>query len=404
MEKITVTVAFRNKKQQWSHTFVVANGSTVRQLKEVMLRHEGTQQEVDSFELCLRGRRVPDTETIVVEQTLDFEWLGPEEGTKRAKEDVQEAARQKRMEESKKHPTSVSQSPTSQDSVSASQPKPATSQRNDVTVTHAHDDKKSSITIEMDKTATILELRRAIMAELGETKLSEVKIVKKQGQSFMSWADDQKLGERTQFLALGRKLDKPQLTSDLIIKVIIDQDLGIETTLTVKRGTTVYDLKEMLAKSDPTGQTKPEDMGLGVNRDGKVTALNSRTVLTDAHTLLESIEPGNEAPPEEEEVKPGPFTVDRAKQLQKDLYAAFSAPEFKKKLEALFAAHPTRSGGKFMQERQALYLSVQKDIIPKYGFEGNPKGVFHMMGSFGPFNSDPEVIRMGAAIEELLKV
>lgn len=103
-------------------------------------------------------------------------------------------------------------------------------------------------------------------------------------------------------------------------------------------------------------------------------------------------------------MKPGPFTLERARRLQNELHAGFSTKPFREKLKALMEAHPSRSGRQFTQERQALFLTVQKDVLPKYGFEGSQKGILEMMSAFGPHNSDPEVIRMASQIDDLLKV
>jgi len=109
-----------------------------------------------------------------------------------------------------------------------------------------------------------------------------------------------------------------------------------------------------------------------------------------------------DAPPLPKSTKPPPFTLERAKRLQYELHAGFSSEDFKEKLRAL-ADLPNLSAARRQTKLQILCLSVQKDILPKYGFEATPVGVMRMISSFAPFNSDPEVARIGAEIDHILK-
>merc|ERR1712217_922530 len=58
--------------------------------------------------------------------------------------------------------------------------------------------------------------------------------------------------------------------------------------------------------------------------------------------------------------------------------------------------------GEFTQERQNLFLTVQKRVLPKYGFEGTVSGVYKMMGAMGPFLKDPEFTKLANDINELI--
>jgi len=75
-----------------------------------------------------------------------------------------------------------------------------------VTVRHAVTDMESQVTVTVMSNAKIIDLRRAVMTSLGETKLTEVKIVRKAGKSFASMDNDEQIGERREFLSMGRKL------------------------------------------------------------------------------------------------------------------------------------------------------------------------------------------------------
>mmetsp|Transcript_82602 Transcript_82602/g.143336 ORF Transcript_82602/g.143336 Transcript_82602/m.143336 type:complete len:319 (-) Transcript_82602:15-971(-) len=84
-------IAFSNEDQRWTHNYDVEEGSTILELKEKMLAPKGgKKRDVDAFELRLRGQRVSDAEQIFQEHTLEFEYLGPEEGAKRAAEDAED--------------------------------------------------------------------------------------------------------------------------------------------------------------------------------------------------------------------------------------------------------------------------------------------------------------------------
>jgi len=90
MTTVRVTVSFNIERQQWSHVFDAERGSTIWQLKKQMLTPKGTDEDINAFELQLLSCRVPDWEQIHLDQTLEFNYLGPEEGERRAKQDMLE--------------------------------------------------------------------------------------------------------------------------------------------------------------------------------------------------------------------------------------------------------------------------------------------------------------------------
>eukprot|EP00435_Cladocopium_sp_Y103_P059844 s1455_g21.t1 len=108
---VVVTVHFTEDNQRWSHDFEVNADVALRELKASMLNPPGNEEEqgkvgsclgatlqlevrdharwqdIDSFELRLLGRRVPDFEKISEDCDLDFEYLGPQEGQIKARRD-----------------------------------------------------------------------------------------------------------------------------------------------------------------------------------------------------------------------------------------------------------------------------------------------------------------------------
>jgi len=71
-----------------------------------------------------------------------------------------------------------------------------------VTVTHLT--KGGSLDFSIPETATILELRKAVMAKLSETNMNKVKIVTQEAKGTKMIPDSEVIGKRTEFLMVGR--------------------------------------------------------------------------------------------------------------------------------------------------------------------------------------------------------
>jgi len=99
--------------------------------------------------------------------------------------------------------------------------------------------------------------------------------------------------------------DKPLATrmavEDLEINVTLDRSLDLSTKVTIKKGSTLIQLKEKLAADYPTGSTKPEDFHLGMasKHAGGMKPLSNSTKLSEIHRELELCEPGDEGVTEE---------------------------------------------------------------------------------------------------------
>ncbi|CAK9050234.1 unnamed protein product [Durusdinium trenchii] len=61
--------------------------------------------------------------------------------------------------------------------------------------------------------------------------------------------------------------------------------------------------------------------------------------------------------------------------LQEELMEGFGKPEFQKALAKIIQEHPSKTGSEFMRKRNELFLTVQSIVLPRYGFEGSPKAV-----------------------------
>mmetsp|Transcript_76796 Transcript_76796/g.225455 ORF Transcript_76796/g.225455 Transcript_76796/m.225455 type:complete len:299 (-) Transcript_76796:26-922(-) len=296
---LRITILFDVDQQQWTHEFQVSKSSTIMQLKERMLGPGSVQDDLHAFELQRNGSRVHDAEQIVTDQPLCFEYLGQEEGARRAAKDR-----------------------------ACSPPEPFRPKVEDVQVTvrHATDPAKGEISVVVKSTGTVGDVRRAVMSELGEARLSEVKLVQ---SSLAALGDDEKIGSRREFLSTGRALKatpdpepvaptnieppaEPAApspppaassppparvpTGNFTVTVTIDRALGFQTTVEVSGGDTVRVVKEKLAETDPTGTTTADSFSLGISppegSDAKASPLPDSTVLTEAHMCLDTTEIG----------------------------------------------------------------------------------------------------------------
>jgi len=102
----------------------------------------------------------------------------------------------------------------------------------------------------------------------------------------------------------------------------------------------------------------------------------------------------------------GPFTRERAKALQRELLKEFKEDGFQQKLRAL-RSRAEREGltkTRFLTERSKIFLTVQSQVLPRYGFEGSPKGVINMMADMKPYIKDSEFIDLAEEINRWLGI
>lgn len=99
-----------------------------------------------------------------------------------------------------------------------------------------------------------------------------------------------------------------------------------------------------------------------------------------------------------------PLTLEDALALQTDLIAGFSEDSFQRKLKELHMTLRRTNERKFNMERNKLFLVVQKEVLPHYGFEGSTRGVFDMMGILGTggFDWNEDFSSKGALLQRLL--
>lgn len=96
------------------------------------------------------------------------------------------------------------------------------------------------------------------------------------------------------------------------------------------------------------------------------------------------------------------LTLKQALALQRELLYGFSTESFLQDLAEL--RESTQSRIELFQGRQRLLLSVQRQVLPRYGFEGTRTGVLKMMGQMGSFIEDPEFAKFNIQINQLIGI
>jgi len=78
-----------------------------------------------------------------------------------------------------------------------------------------------------------------------------------------------------------------------------------------------------------------------------------------------------------------------ALKIQQELYVGFKDAAFQKKLAALGTVH-RKGSDDFLAARSALFLTVQREVLPRYGFEASPTGIVDMLNAAARWNSNKE--------------
>ncbi|CAE8636599.1 unnamed protein product, partial [Polarella glacialis] len=163
-----------------------------------------------------------------------------------------------------------------------------------------------------------------------------------------------------------------------------------EVRLTVKSDTTMKSVKEalvaFLGRSEVLRTCR---LVHRVGSSGAFVAFKDSEKLGARRSLLllgvQSLRPTREPEPEEKahhSKQPPYLSVEGALALQKGLLEGFSGTDFQVGLKWLQKTFQKADPRKFSIERQKLFLTVQSVVLPKFGFEGNPKGVFEMLQQF----------------------
>lgn len=87
--------------------------------------------------------------------------------------------------------------------------RPPVPQEVEVTVRHALPDSESELVVTVLDNCKVQDVKAAVMDALQETKQTEVRLVRRQGLSFTALEGGEPIGERREFLSLGRRLAAP---------------------------------------------------------------------------------------------------------------------------------------------------------------------------------------------------
>jgi len=383
---VGVTVSFNYEDQRWTHEFDVEPGTTIMKLKEKMIAPKGTKQDADGFELRLRGQRVSDVEKINQAVTLDFEYLGAEEGSKRAKEDeIDRMRREKEKDDALAKPKPKPQQVPKPVAPAPSNPPSGNLAIN--VIVDAELDFKSEVKVSRGSTIHDVKVKLAAMDPTGSTKpetfgLALVKV----GSPAKSLPDSTVLTDAHLELQVSDPYVGPskpvEITSQVLAvlpgvpiwKVTGGADKG---GILVRKGlqTTSPQLSDRLATGAIVEQVELAGERLHYKTiSGAGPAVGWVSLTVGGKELLKKIEAGT----------PESFPLDRAVAMQKDLLIQFLKPDFQEQLNALIDEIPTKTGGDFMVRRNALLFAAQREVIVKYGFEGSPKGITKMMNAFTP--------------------
>eukprot|EP00913_Durusdinium_trenchii_P024243 g22762.t1 len=101
------------------------------------------------------------------------------------------------------------------------------------------------------------------------------------------------------------------------------------------------------------------------------------------------------------------LTPARARAMMADLLAGFSSKSFQRKLDVLISAQV----GQIPQDllhvpgRVELALSVQREVLPRYGFDGSEHGVAQMLEAIQPLLAkDSRLVEQSEAIRQKLRI
>mmetsp|Transcript_92706 Transcript_92706/g.239400 ORF Transcript_92706/g.239400 Transcript_92706/m.239400 type:complete len:264 (-) Transcript_92706:172-963(-) len=102
----------------------------------------------------------------------------------------------------------------------------------------------------------------------------------------------------------------------------------------------------------------------------------------------------------------------RARALLTELLVGFGSQGFQRKLTALIAASVEAAGKEpgegqvflHVGGRRKLALAVQREVLPRYGFDGSHNGVQEMVEAIQPFLQDPQIAELSDSIREKLRL
>jgi len=99
---------------------------------------------------------------------------------------------------------------------------------------------------------------------------------------------------------------------------------------------------------------------------------------------------------------PAAFTKQKALLLQRELLAKYTTDYFQSRLQQMVEKYGHKSA-LFLKERRQLVFSMQKDVIPGYGFQPTEDGVQRMILAVNKFSGDNEISSNTKVINKFLR-
>jgi len=232
--------------------------------------------------------------------------------------------------------------------------KPPRKSEGSIEVVARHAIQGTEVTVTLPKRAKFKHLKKAVAGRLGSDEiLSRGQIMRKENGVYTSFKDEKKIGD-------------------------------VRTVLVV-----CADFSTIAKEEAPVCSIDEED----VSSDEELQA----TLAVGSSKASSSTAPFGRHPEE-------PLTLDSAIELQRELLEGFSKAAFKEELSKLTAQKSELKPAAFAQKRQELFLTVQKTVLPSYGFEGSRSGVYKMFAAMGPFVKEPEFVKLGNEINAILGI
>lgn len=190
---------------------------------------------------------------------------------------------------------------------------------------------------------------------------------------------------------------QPSKPPGVTVSVKLDKDLDLSMTFQMEAGATILDVKKRLKRAGEAAEHRLFEFGLGlqsVNPRVLAAPIPDSTVVTERMRLLEPTGPARE--------ERAALTLERALELQGEMVRGFSEPGFRRSLAELKARHGDLAKVRYQKERADLVFTVQKMVLPKYGFPSSRDGVQMMIVAYAPWGLHPDIDSNNKLIASLL--
>jgi len=291
---IKAKVSFYYRTQRWAHEFKVRKGSKIIDLKRTIA--SGDPAEACWFDLTVDGKKVGNNDEVIADTRFTFSYLGPpadwnyneaeqrqanitsmksaEEAASVSKDVAEKAATEKAAAEA----AAAEKASAEKAAADKAAAEKAAAEKEAAEKVAAEKEAAEKAAAEKEKEAVERAAAEKAAAEKeAADKAAAAKTAAEQEAAAAKEAAEKAAAEKAAAEAV---VSEPAAAAkDLTINVWIDRDLDFKSTVVVKSGSTIGDVKEALAAGDPTGQTLVKDISLAEPWD--CAGIPDSTVLTD---------------------------------------------------------------------------------------------------------------------------